>query len=69
MLMDSIMACYVCHDCQYVFKKYYPLGAVFDGKEPCPKCGGYNTQDWEPSDGCPKCGGELEKQGITCLMD
>ena len=50
MLMDSIMACYVCHDCQHVFKKYYALGTVFDGKEPCPLCKGYNTQNWEPND-------------------
>lgn len=36
MLMDSIMACYVCHDCQHVFKKYYALGTVFNGKVSCP---------------------------------
>jgi len=68
-LMDSIMSCYVCHDCHLVFKKYYALGTVFEGKVSCPQCKGYNTQDWGPNDRCPKCGGELENQGITCLMD
>jgi DNA-directed RNA polymerase subunit RPC12/RpoP len=39
MLMFSIMACYVCRDCQHVFKKYYALGTVFNGKVSCPHCG------------------------------
>lgn len=68
-LMDSILACYVCHDCQHVFKKYYTLGTVFEGKEPCPQCNGDNTHNWKPDDGCPKCMEKLEKQGLSYLID
>ena len=45
-LMDSIMSCYVCHDCHLVFKKYYAFGTVFEGKVSCPQCKGYKSQDW-----------------------
>lgn len=69
MLMDSIVAYFVCHDCKHVFSRYFELGTVFEGTLPCPKCNGRHTDDWKPADNCPECGGELENQGLYCLED
>lgn len=69
MLMDSIVAYFLCHDCKHVFSRYFELGTIFEGAVPCPKCKGHHTKDWKPADNCPECGGELENQGLYCLED
>ena len=69
MMMDSILAYYVCNDCKKVFEKSYALGTISDEIENCPECGGRRTKEWKPDDRCPKCGGDLEDKGLSCLVD
>ena len=69
MVMESIVAYFVCHDCKSVFSRYYELGTIVEGPVSCPNCKSFHTANWKPADKCPECGSVLENQGFYCLED
>ena len=69
-VMDGIIACFICYDCWHVFKRHFDFDSTEeDATEVCPLCRSYNTGNWKPTGVCPQCGGELEDRGFCCMVD